>query len=188
MAAKTAKVKMTGTLKEVSVLDNGKYEFVLDECCVMNVERHGKYTFLLVRDKALVIANGDEEFPINRNVQVEGRLSSKSSNQLNHVRIFSIDGTDPRAWAEQVGSVTVPTLVQRSAKDRIRRQQEAQEAVMADRAPPEPKPNFNTPKEAFDRAMFIVSRQVKLKNPKLTKTQVFQLRDALNMLKDAAGL
>ena len=54
------------------------------------------------------------------------------------------------------------------------------EADMLDRAPPQSDQAFANPKQAFDEAMRIVRRQAKLKNPKLSGSEIFKLRDALN--------
>jgi hypothetical protein len=64
----------------------------------------------------------------------------------------------------------------------------AEEEAMKRRAPPEPPPRFGSPLEAYETAMQRLRRQVRLKDPKLSKSDIWTIRDALNMLKEAAGL
>jgi hypothetical protein len=198
MAKKTThKVKVTGNIKRVKPEDDGKFTFVLEGCtvdalCVQNggnIARRTTYMFTTSAEKALVVANGDREFPHGIPLTVEGQQSGNSAViTLTYAKIIAVDGVDPRAWAERHGSTTVAPEVAESAQERVKAQEKAEEALMREKAPPEPTPHFKTPREAFDRAMYLVRRQAKLKEPRLSRDDIFQMRDALNTLKEAAGL
>lgn len=203
----TVKVKVTGKITRVKPEDEHgnkclvaskvhKYRVFLDNVQVTFFDKsqgakaaiRSSYYFLLSPEKALVMANEDGEFPIGIDLTVVGRISHNDRKQLNFVQIVAVDGVDPRAWAERHRSPTVLPEVAEKAEDRVRAQEKAEEDAMRSKAPPEPTPNFKTPREAFDRAMYLVRRQAKLKDPKLTRDDIWQMRDALNTLKEAAGL
>jgi hypothetical protein len=193
----THKVKVTGNIKRVKPEGDGKFTFVLESCtmdalCIKNgpnLARRDLYMFTTTAQKALVVANGDQDFPHGIPLTVEGQQSGNSIVlTLTYAKIIAVDGVDPRAWAERHGSVTVAPEVVESAQDRVKAQEKAEEALMREKAPPEPTPHFKTPREAFDRAMYLVRRQAKLKEPRLSRDDIFQMRDALNTLKEAAGL
>ena len=197
MAKKTThKIRVTGNIKRVKPEDDGKFTFVLEGCtvdahhrCGGNIAPRDRYMFTTSAQKALVVANGDQEFPHGIPLTVEGQQSGNLGlSTLTYVKIAAVDGVDPRAWAERHGSTTVAPEVAESAQERVKAQEKAEEALMREKAPPEPTPHFKTPREAFDRAMYLVRRQAKLKEPRLSRDDIFQMRDALNTLKEAAGL
>jgi hypothetical protein len=194
-AKEQAKLTIEGTLVRVRPPNNGKYEFSLTDFELIAISENAKgfplrrmYRFLLSVPKALVIANERKQFPKGVKLKIEGRVSPNDLNRLNFVKILAVDGVDPRAWAERNGSPTVSPDVQENAQDRIKEQQKAEEEAMRSKAPPEPTSAFKTPQEAFERAMFLVRRQLKLKDPHLSKDDIFQMRDALNILAESAGL
>ena len=107
---------------------------------------------------------------------------------LIHVNILSVDGVETRAWSERVGSTQVDPAVIAASGDRVAKAKADEEAAMADRSPPEPEGAITDPNIAFDNAMRIVRRQRKLKNPKLSAEEIWQLRDTLNLLAEKLGI
>lgn len=187
MSTRTAKTKVTGLLSEVTK-ERGRYRFVLKDC---NILKH--QTFLLSAEKALTIANEDEDFPLGVKIEVAGRIKEDRTlgsvlRELIHVNILSVDGVETRAWSERVGSTQVDPAVLLASKDRVAKARASEEAAMADRAPPEPANAITDPTIAFDNAMRIVRRQRKLKNPKLSAQEIWQLRDTLNLLAEKLGI
>jgi hypothetical protein len=185
MAAKTQKIRMKGKLSKVTKVGD-RYAFI------MRVDSApaglgGDYHFSLTRDKALAIATANHEFPMGTTLKVSGRVSKRSPKQLNHVKIISVDGVELQSWSERVGSPQVAPDVLEKAKARVAAAKKA-EADMLDRAPPQSDQAFANPKQAFDEAMRIVRRQAKLKNPKLSGSEIFKLRDALNFFAEKLGL
>jgi len=180
MAAPTTKIEITATLKTVSKWSPEKYLFKVEDR-----SNGGLYHFLLTKEKALKLANADSEFPLGTNLRLSGRISRKVQNTLNFVKVHAVDGHDVQAWAERSSSPTVDPKVVAKAQKRIN---EAEEEAMRRRAPPDPPPVFKSPEEAFEKAMYLLVRQVRLKDPKLTKSEIYVIRDALNMLKEHAGL
>ena len=189
MAKQSQKVEITASLKSVHKRSDGKYLFRV-------VSRAGvagsgykpgatPYHFLLTKEKALKIANQDSEFPTGINLRLRVRVSPVNPDVLTFVKIIAVDGHDVQSWAEKNQSPTVAPDVLTKAQRSI---DEAEEENMRRRAPPDPAPLFKTPKEAFERAMYLLRRQVRLKNPKLSKSDIWAIRDALNMLKEKAGL
>lgn len=191
MAALTTKIDITARLRSVSTRSDGKFRFTIED-------RSGTgrlYFFLLTKEKALKLANAKAEFPLGANLRLSGRISKNGSAgvragsggcNLKFVRVRAVDGHDVQAWAERNGSPEVGAFVLSEAQKKIGEVQE--EALMRRRAPPDPPPAFKSPKEAYEKAMYLLRRQAKLKDPKLSKTEIWVIRDALNMLKEHAGL
>ena len=140
------------------------------------------FSFRLAPKKALQLCNAAHEFPVGVALRLSGR---RHGTVLTHVKIEVIDGYDVQAWAERQGSPTVDEKIAHDARKIIAANDEKE---MKLRAPPEPDPVFKTPMEAYEKGMFILRRQTKLKEPKLSKKEIWAVRDALNMLKKAAGL
>lgn len=179
MAAKTRKVEISAHLRSVQKRSDGKFRFTV-------VDRADKtktaIRFLLTEEKALKIANQDCEFPTGINLRLRGRVSPVNHDVLTFVKILSVDGHDVQSWAEKHQSPTVAPDVLAGAQRAI---DEAEEENMRRRAPPDPAPLFKSPEEAYERAMYLLRRQVRLKNPKMSKSDIWAIRDALNMLKKA---
>ena len=114
-------------------------------------------------------------------------FSISSEHRLKLAKILSVDGHMVQSWAERTGSATVPSNVLKNARVAIEASK-AEEAAMKRRAPPEPPPRFKSPLEAYEKAMNRLLRQVRLKDPKLSKQDIWIIRDALNLLKETAGL
>jgi hypothetical protein len=145
------------------------------------------YTFRLIEKKALKIANQDLEFPKGVRLHIRGFRSNTDPTGLTFIQILSVDGHDIQAWAERRQSPTVAPDVLKKGRKTIAAAK-AEEEAMKRRAPPEPPPRFNSPLEAYEEGMQRLRRQVRLKEPKLSKSDIWTIRDALNMLKEAAGL
>jgi hypothetical protein len=190
MAAKTQKISISGKLIKVNKI-GGSYAFILQVASppVTRPGSHlaGDYHFSLTHDKALAIATANHEFPMGTTLKVSGRVSNRGPKLLNHVKIISVDGIEVQAWSERVGSPQVSPDVLAKAKARVAAAKKS-EADMLDRAPPQSDQAFANPKQAFDEAMRIVRRQSKLKNPKLSGTEIFKLRDALNFFAEKLDL
>jgi hypothetical protein len=195
----TEKTTVTGTLATVSVNRAGQYLFDLAQCDVTGRNpKHGpsNHNFLMSDDKALAIANSDGAFPTGVRVKVTGRfkpnLSSDTTNtrfdnavsrKLTHVKIISVDGVEVTAWSQRVGSTTDVDGV-----DVLVRKAEEAEKAMVSKAPPEQPGTITDPTAAYENAMRIVRRQRKLKNPKLSQQEIWQVRDALNLLAEKLGI
>jgi hypothetical protein len=177
---------MTASLKGVQKLSDGKFRFtVIDRSDTTKTA----YRFLLTKEKALKIANQDSEFPSGINLRLRGRWGGGVGNRdLTFVKILSVDGHDVQSWAERHKSPTVASDVLTNAQKAIKEAEKAEEEAMRRRAPPDPPPTFKTPEEAYEKAMYLLRRQVRLKDPKLSKSDIWTIRDALNMLKEKAGL
>jgi hypothetical protein len=135
------------------------------------------------------IANQDAKFPLGVNLRLKGRTNDKHTDAfvkgLKWVKIISVDGHDVQSWAEKNQSPTVAPDVLEKAQRAV---EEVNDELMRRRAPPEPPPTFKSPLEAYEKAMQRLLRQVRLKDPKLSKSDIWTIRDALNMLKETAGL
>ena len=187
----TEKTTVTGTLATVGVNRHGQYRFNLAACDDGPTDQH-----FLMSDKALAIANGDGAFPIGVRVKVTGRYKRTYSptlqqhqirRKLTHVKIVSVDGVEVTAWSQRVGSSTQDSGAVSAAKKRIKEAEEA-EKVMVNRAPPEQPGAITDPSEAYENAMRVVRRQRKLKNPQLSQQEIWQIRDALNLLAEKLGI
>lgn len=183
----TEKTTVTGTLAAVSVNRAGQHLFDLAQCD----DGPSNQNFLMY-DKALAVANGDGAFPLGARVKVTGRFKTSSapddantvvSRKLTHVKIVSVDGVEVTAWSQRVGSTTdvdgVAVLVRKA---------EESEKDMVSKAPPEQPGTITDPTAAYDNAMRIVRRQRKLKNPQLSQQEIWQVRDALNLLAEKLGI
>ena len=181
----TQPIEITGEIKGVAKLSDGRFRFKISDG--LRVTPLHEYHFLLSKEKALKIANQDYEFPLGISLTVMGRLGGAGvlRSTIQYARIVSVDGHDVQSWAERNQSPTVTPDVLKGAKKTI---DEAEEEAMRRRAPPEPAPLFKTPAEAYEKAMYLLRRQAKLKDPKLSKSDIWAIRDALNMLKESAGL
>lgn len=183
--ARDQKITVTATLKSVREQSNGKFSF--------RVSLPGpSYRFLLSREKALKIANQDAQFPIGIQLRLSGRtIVGQNLNVkvrgLKWVKILSVDGHDVQSWAERSNSPTVASEVLKKAKKRVNASKIEEEA-MKRRAPPDPPPRFKSPLAAYEEGMQRLRRQIRLKDPKLSKSDIWTIRDALNVLKKAAGL
>ena len=186
------RVTMTARLKSVkhfpepnsTFISMGKYRFEIEDR-----QTGADWKFQLIAMKALKLADDECEFPKGVMLRLSGLPSKKNPGSLLHVKIIAVDGHDVESWAQLRNSPTVSPEVQKKARGRVKKaRKDAEEAAMRDRAPPDGPPRFTTAKDAYARAMHIVHRQTKLKEPKLTKTEVWTLRDALNFLKEAAGV
>ena len=181
-----AQIEITAILKHVREQSNGKFSFRV----VMVNKPLTSYRFLLSREKALKLANQDAHFPLGVKLHLSGRTITGQDaavhvKGLKFVKILSVDGHDVQSWAEKHQSPTVAPDVLTKSKRVV---DEAEEADMQRRAPPEPPPRFKSPSEAYEKAMQRLRRQVRLKDPKLSKSDIWTIRDALNMLKEAARL
>jgi hypothetical protein len=175
------KIEITAVLNGVTKMPDGKFCFRVADRANADV-----YRFLLSKKKALKLANGDYEFPTGHNLRLRGRKNPSSTlSTLTFVKIIAVDGHDVQSWAESHKSPTVAPDVLTRAKISI---DAAEAEAMRRRAPPEPAPLFKTPAEAYEKAMYLLRRQVRLKDPKLSKSDIWAIRDALNMLKKSAGL
>jgi len=187
MAIRTSKTKVIGKLSRVQK-EQGRFRITLSGCQV----GPDAQTFLLSREKALTIANEDEAFPMGYMLKVSARFKegayTEHPRQLTHVNILSVDGVETLAWSERVGSTQVDPATLQASKPTVAEAIEAEEAAMAERAPPEPVNAITDPNIAFDNAMRIVRRQRKLKNPKLSPEEIWQLRDTLNLLAEKLGI
>ena len=188
MSTRTSKTKVTGFLAWVRK-EHGKYVFSLSDCNVGPTTQ----TFRLSGEKALSIANAEKDFPLGVKVEITARFKNNAffdedTRTLIHVKILSVDGVETRAWSERVGSTQVDPDVLAAGGPRVAKAKAAEAAAMADRAPPEPAGVITDPNIAFDNAMRIVRRQRKLKNPKLSPEEIWQLRDTLNLLAEKLGI
>ena len=189
MSAEIQKTCLSGKLGKVRKV-GGKYAFTLHVGAFSSPTgfvNRGDYHFSLTIAKALAIATSNHEFPMGTMLKVTGRVSKRNPKQLNHVKIVSVDGIEVQSWSERVGSPQVHPDVLAKAKDRVAAAKKA-EKDMRDRAPPQSDLAFSSPKQAFDEAMRIVRRQAKLKNPKLSGSEIFKLRDALNFFAEKLDL
>jgi hypothetical protein len=183
------KVDFTARLDSVTEMPDGKF------CFSLTGRANGKYRFLLTREKALKVANQDSEFPSGVDVHVTGRRSEKPTTivggraptTITYAKIHKVDGHDLQSWAERNQSPTVAPDVLKKSRKTIAAAK-AEEEAMKRRAPPEPPPRFDSPLAAYEEGMQRLRRQVRLKEPKLSKSDIWTIRDALNMLKEAAGL
>jgi hypothetical protein len=73
------------------------------------------------------------------------------------------------------------------ATKRVREAEEA-EKTMTNKAPPEQPGAITDPLVAYENAMRIVRRQRRLKNPQLSQQDIWQVRDALNLLAEKLGI
>lgn len=177
---KTQKVEITAKLERVQKADGGKFKFT-----VTSRENNRLYRFLLTREKAILLADSSATFPKGVNLRLKGRISKNDRHQLNHVSIHAVDGHDVQSWAQSRKSPGVSPDVLKKAEKAA---QDAEDAAMRNRAAPDAfnkLPEFKSPQEAYDKAMYILRRQVKLADPKLSKAEVWAVRDAINMLKGA---
>jgi hypothetical protein len=176
------KIVTIGKLSAVGLVKTtGKYRFTLRECSPGNTTYH----FNLSREKALQVANGNEEFPLSSQMKVSGVILY--TNTLGYVKILAVDGIETNAWSQRVGSVTVESGILSVAKNRIKEAERAEES-MANRASPTQPAAITDPGEAYENAMSIVRRQRRLKNPKLSQQEIWQVRDALNLLAEKLGI
>ncbi len=187
----TEKTTVTGTLATVGVNRAGQYRFDFTACD----DGPSNQNFLM-SDKALIIADGDGAFPVGVRVKVTGRYNSNStsrdknsvvSRKLTHVKIVSVDGVEVTAWSQRVGSATQGNGALSAAAKRIREAEEAEKA-MVNKAPPEQPGTITDPVVAYENAMRIVRRQRRLKNPQLSQQEIWQVRDALNLLAEKLGI
>lgn len=188
MSTRTAKTKVIGRLSRV-IKEQGRYRFSIRNCDV----GPKRQTFMLSSEKALAIANDDKAFPLGVTIKVTARIKEQKGEddpirQLIHVNILSVDGVETRAWSERVGSTQVAASTLQASKYRVAEAAAAEAAAMADRSPPEQADAITDPNTAFNNAMRIVRRQRKLKNPKLSQQEIWQLRDALNLLAEKLGI
>jgi hypothetical protein len=185
MAEKTQKTVVTGELDLVRK-SNLQYHFRLTNCDSPDFGQTTR-SFLLSEKKALLIANEDECFPLRVRVKVSGRVKPGSPSKLTHVNIVSVDGVEMLAWSQRCGSSQQKSHVLKEAEQRIKEAQEAEEA-MVNRAPPEQPGAITDPLEAYEKAMRIIRMQRRLKNPKLSQQEIWQVRDALNLLAEKLGI
>ncbi len=188
-------IQMAATLKSVREQSNGKYVFRVvavrtSAGSPLEHEAAQEYRFLLSREKALKIANHATDWPKGVTLRLRGQTivgqdGSIRVRGLKYVKILSVDGYDVQSWAQRNQSPTVAPDVLKKAQRAI---DETEEEVMRHRAPPDPAPLFKNAKEAYEKAMTIIRRQVRLKKPKLSKSEIWAVRDALNILKEKAGL
>jgi len=187
----TEKTTVTGTLATVSVNSANQYQLKFCNCDEGPSNQH-----FLISDKVRAIANGDGDFPLGVRVKVTGRYNPNStskdpnsvvSRKLTHVKIVSVDGVEVTAWSQRVGSSTQDSGAVADAENRIKEAEEA-EKVMVNRAPPEQPGAITDPSVAYENAMRIVRRQRRLKNPKLSQQEIWQVRDALNLLAEKLGI
>jgi hypothetical protein len=133
------------------------------------------------------IADDRDKFPLGETLKVRGRIPQTTMFRLNHVNIIAVGGIEVGAWEQRIKTAGVSA----AAKRRVAKAKQAEEAVdatMADRAPPKPVGAITDPKKALETAMAIVRRQMKLKNPKLSKQEIWRLRDVLNLFGEKLGI
>ena len=168
---------MSAILRIVNQKRGGKFHLQVERIS----DRTGIfYHFMLTREKALKLANANFEFPLGAKLNLSGRVSKNDLHSLNHVQITAVDGHDVQSWAELNGSPAVNPAVLVKAQERIL---EEGEEAMKFRAPPEPPPVFASSEEAYEKAMYVVRRQTRLKDPKLSQPEIWIVRDALNFFK-----
>lgn len=182
MGQKASKIEITGTLTAVHRRRDKRYSFIVNERAAPFTPKPA-YQFYLSENKALKLANKDGQFPLGANLRLSGRISKRGpttggAQPLNFAKIRSVDGHDVQSWAERHGSPTVAPDVLADAEKAIQEADEAMKLRSPDKAPPA----YSSPEEAYETAMFILRRQVKSSNPKLSKADVWALRDALNLL------
>jgi hypothetical protein len=175
------RVDFTAILRQVTRQPDGRF------CFRVTSQNGTSYNFLLAEKKALQVANQDLEFPKGVKLHLRGLRSSLDRGALVNIKILSVDGHDIQSWAERSGSATVAPDVLKKGRKTIEAAK-AEEEAMKRRAPPEPPPRFKSPLEAYEEGMQRLRRQTKLKEPKLSNSDIWTIRDALNMLKEAAGL
>ncbi len=188
--AQDQSIQMAAHLKSVREQPNGKYSFRVVSVRSSKGTPGQQYRFLLSREKALKLANPVTDWPIGVTLRLRGRTIVGQDDAvhvkgLNFVKILSVDGYDVQSWAQRNQSPTVAPDVLKKAQRAI---DETEEEVMRHRAPHDPAPLFKNAKEAYEKAMTIIRRQVRLKKPKLSKSEIWAVRDALNILKEKAGL
>jgi hypothetical protein len=141
----------------------------------------------LTEAKALAIADSDECFPLGVRFKIQGRFKTVTPRKLTHVKILAVDGVEATAWSQRAGSATQDADVLRAAQQRIKEAEAAEEA-MVNRAPPVQAGEITDPLVAYENAMRIVRRQRRLKNPQLSQQEIWQVRDALNLLAEKLGI
>lgn len=143
-----------------------------------------RYHFFLSEHKALLLANHSGAFPIHVEMEISGRLSRKTG-FLNHVKIHMIDGQEARAWAERHRSPSIePSVLDES--NMLRSRMDEMDKLMRNRSPGDIlPPTFRSREEAFEGAMAILARKIRLKEPSLSKVELNALKDALNMLHES---
>ena len=178
----------TGTLDHVK-WGEGKFHFTLKGCDQESRSpiHQSEVAFSLSEAKALQIANADECFPQGVRIKVSGRYKAATPRKLTHVKILAVDGVEVTAWSQRAGSPTQDADVLRAAQQRIK-EAEAAEEDMVKRAPPEQPGAITDPVKAYDNGMRIVRRQRRLKNPQLSQEEIWQVRDALNLLAEKLGI
>lgn len=177
---------ITGILEEVSfVASTGKYKFLLSR----PNGNLGTVEFIIGNDKAMKVMNGDGCVPKGVPIKVSGKIKSKEGvhTALSYVKIHAVDGVELTAWSQRVGSPQVSPEIAAEAAELARKAEEAEKA-MVNRAPPEQPGAITDPLEAYDNAMRIVRRQRRLKNPQLSQQEIWQVRDALNLLAEKLGI
>lgn len=183
----TQRTQVTGNLDSVNSNRFGQYVFILTSCDTGPAIQ----TFLQTEKKALAIANSEEAFPVGVRVKVNGRYDDNRTEhkerKLTHARIVSVDGVEVTAWSQRVGSITQYPNALSAAQKRIKEAEEA-EKVMTNRAPPEQPGAITDPLTAYENAMRIVRRQRRLKEPKLSQQEIWQVRDALNLMAEKLGI
>jgi hypothetical protein len=149
-----------------------------------------QFSFKLSFHKALLIADSSRCFPLGVEIKVTGIVPEGSHHshsyqrphsKLTHVKVISVDNIELTAWSQRNRSAVVGGSVLDAAEVRVK-EAEMIEAAMKDRAPPDNPNAITDPLEAYENAMRIVRRQNKQADPKLSKKDIFQLRDALNLL------
>ena len=184
MALKKKKITTIGTLAGVKrVKKTGKYRITLEQCSPGNAW----YAFDISKERALKIADAEERFPLTSRVKVTGRELDNLTCNLGYVNILAVDGVEITAWSQRAGSTQVDIGVISAAQRRIEEAKAAEEA-MVNRAPPAQPGEITDPVTAYENAMRIVRRQRRLKNPKLSQQEIWQVRDALNLLAEKLGI
>ena len=183
------KIITTGTLETVQkVRGSGKYRMTLTYASGPFFQGKDWYRFDISPEKALQIANAEECFPLSSHIKVSGReLPAGKPCNLGYVNILSVDGVEITAWSQRAGSTQVDGAVLSAAQRRIKEAETAEEA-MVNRAPPAQPGEITDPVTAYENAMRIVRRQRRLKNPQLSQQEIWQVRDALNLLAEKLGI
>ena len=180
----TSKAMTTGILDHVKwVAEESKFHFTVRDCS----QGEPTVVFALSESKALAVADVNECFPLGVRFKVQGRFKTATPRKLTHVKILAVDGVEVTAWSQRAGSATQDAAVLRAAEQRIKEAKRAEEA-MVNRAPPVQEGAITDPLKAYENAMRIVRRQRRLKNPKLSQQEIWQVRDALNLLAEKLGI
>jgi uncharacterized Ntn-hydrolase superfamily protein len=163
----------------------------------MRGTKPSSYGFYLAEDKAMRIADPNqlhlERFPLGELMTVKGRLSLSRPERLNHVSILYVGGMGVVAWERLVKAVGLRDAIAKLRKGQADAagavmDQASRDAAIVDRAALETVGQITDPTQAFEDAMSVVRRQMRLKDPKLSSEEIQRMRDALNVMGKELGI